>query len=98
MSFAQAKPQTTEPRFYRVTVFAPGRVAVRTQELFGVRNKAEALQAARQILLEYLEQGHQTGAVELRGQGTMIAISRDPGSIELEETDLINLLPGTSVL
>ncbi len=57
------------PNSFTVTLYAPGRLKVLTRELFGTRSLSDALAISRNILLQYREQGHAAGMVELQGKG-----------------------------
>ena len=78
------KNHITEP--FAVTLYAPGRLKVLTRELFGTRSISDALALSRSILLQYLEQGHEAGMVELQGRGEVHCIQRKPGIAHLIES------------
>ena len=82
------------PDFFRVTVFAPGKIKVRSLELFGARTQAEAIGMSRNLLLEYLEQGHASGGVELCGKGITHWVYREAGNSNLKESNRTDLILG----
>lgn len=93
MKFSSKTSASFASDFFRVTVFAPGNVKVRSLELFGTRTRSEAIHMSRNILLEYLEQGHDAGVAELRGKGVTHYVYRQAGNNNLKESSRGDFIP-----
>ncbi|WP_085900633.1 hypothetical protein [Kiloniella majae] len=52
-----------------VTLYGPEGMLVLTRELPWVKSISVALDVSQKLLLQYREQGHQSGMVQLEGQG-----------------------------
>ncbi|WP_156176801.1 hypothetical protein [Kiloniella spongiae] len=57
----------TDP--FTVTLYGPEGLLVLTRELPWIRSISVALDVSHKLLLQYREQGHETGMVQLQGQG-----------------------------
>ncbi len=52
-----------------VTLYGPESIQVLTRELPWVKSISVALDVSQKLLLQYREQGHQSGTVQLEGHG-----------------------------
>ncbi|MFD2207756.1 hypothetical protein [Kiloniella antarctica] len=94
MTVYSRSSSSSVPEPFRVTVFAPGKIQVRSLELIGTRTQAEAIDMSRNLLLEYLEQGHTAGGVELCGKGITHWVYRETGNSNLKESDRADFIEG----
>ncbi|WP_417429829.1 hypothetical protein [Kiloniella sp.] len=60
---------------FKVTLYGPEGVLVLSRELPWIRSISVALDVSQKLLLQYREQGHESGMVQLQGQGVDHSLS-----------------------